>query len=83
MDEQRLDKAKADGSNPFPTTKHTTKYTMTLSDLEELIEKAGNIEITKEHIAAMEKRLQEAKAEYVKEMKEKTPSWDWYHQIVG
>jgi hypothetical protein len=56
---------------------------MTLSDLEKLIEKVGNIEITEERIAAMEKRLQEAEAEYIKEMKEKTPSWDWYHQIVG
>lgn len=53
---------------------------MTLSDLEQLIEKVGNIEVTEEHIAAMEKRLQEAEAEY---MKEKTLSWDWYHQIVG
>lgn len=53
---------------------------MTLADL---VEKASNIEITDEYIAAMEKRLQEAEAEYVKEMREKTPSWDWYHQIIG
>ena len=53
---------------------------MTLADL---VEKAGNIEITEERIAAMEKRLQETEAKYVKEMKEKTPSWDWYHQIIG
>lgn len=51
--------------------------------LDELLEKAGNIEITKERIAAMEKRLQEAEVEFVKEMQEKTPSWDWYHQIIG
>lgn len=52
-------------------------------NLSDLIEKASNIEVTDEYIAAMEKRLQEAEVEYVKEVREKTPSWDWYRQIIG
>lgn len=32
MDEQRFDKAKADGSNPFPTTKYTMKIYIAVLD---------------------------------------------------
>jgi hypothetical protein len=52
---------------------------LTLSDL---VATVDDYVITDADIDAMNKRLAASEAEFVQEMRDKTPSWDWYQQIV-
>lgn len=51
--------------------------------LDDLLDAVSNYEVTDEDIKAMEERLAAAEAQFVKEAKDKTPSWEWYHQICN
>ena len=53
---------------------------MTIDDL--LAEVEAYV-VTEADIAAMEERLAVAEAKFEQEARDKTPSWEWYHQICS
>jgi hypothetical protein len=49
--------------------------------LDDLIAAVGAYVVTDADIEAMEERLNAAAMQFEKEARDKTPTWEWYHQI--
>ena len=51
--------------------------------LDDLLAVVDAYVITDADIKAMEERLAIAQAKFEKEARDKTPTWEWYHQIYN